>query len=219
MANKEFTEIDVLSLLDFSKNIEQSTNPSDKILNNWRTNKDNTILKEDEHGLSVVGIYEQPIILKGKEVGKIIIFNYTGVGGGWHNDIFKMVESKYFGNEAFHYFIPDGNEAFFHRLYFLGDGIFNTNKWEKYDNNSKIRLHTECLDKTKDSDKVGRGILKIVYDMSTNGKAGGLVDELRSYAHFWDPSSAVRVFVADIHKLRYKPSKKIIQKRIKERTK
>lgn len=219
MESKEFTESDVLSLIDYTKNKEHHNQPSDEILKNWKSSINNIISEKDEHGLSVVGIYEQPIFLKGKEVGKVILFNYTGVGGGWHNNIFNMVESKYFDNEERYSFLPNGDEAFYHRLYFVGEKIFETNKWEKYDGNSKIRIHTEYLDKTKssDKDKNARGILKILFDVDTNGKAGELLDILRSYAKFWNPHIAVRVFVADIHKLRYKPSKKIIQKRIKER--
>ena len=220
MGLKEFTESDVLSLIDYSKNIEQSKQPSDEILKNWKSDKNNKITESDEHKLSVVNIYEQPIILKNKEVGKIVIFKYTGVGGGWHIDILKLVEDKYFDNEEYYSFGPDGNQDFYYRIFFIGKGIFNTNKWEKYDNNSGIRLHTEYLDKTKssDKDKNARGILKIVYDSKTNGRAGELLETLRRYSHFWNMYSTVRVFVADIHKLRYKPSKKIIERRIKERT-
>jgi len=59
----------------------------------------------DEHGLSVVGIFEHPIINKDKEeIGKITVFNYTGVGGGWEEIYTKWLE-KYFSNEVGYSFI------------------------------------------------------------------------------------------------------------------
>ena len=77
---KEYTKEDIISILDFAKdkNIQ-----SEKLLQLWTTRKNNQIEQSDEHGLSVVGIFEHPITNKhNKEIGKIIMFNYTGVGGG-----------------------------------------------------------------------------------------------------------------------------------------
>lgn len=207
---KQFTATDALSIISFSKNEDQKNLKTDKVLLNWKLNRSNAIVESDEHGLSVVGIFEYPITLKNKDVGKIIIFNYTGVGGGWHNDIYKMVEEKYFGNTPYYSFVGGDNDSFYYRLFFIGEGVFNTNKWEKYNNNSKIRTHTEKLEK---------GLLKILFDIESSGKAGELIESIRDYAFFWDYHSAVKVYVKSIDELKYKPSKPIIEKRIKERKK
>jgi hypothetical protein len=204
---KQFTASDALSIIEFSKDFDYKDVDSETILLDWKLRKSNTISEADEHGLSVVGIYEHPIILKDKEVGKIILFNYTGVGGGWHNDIYKMVQEKYFGKGEYYSFIDNGS---YYRLFFVGNGVFDTNKWEKYKNNSKIRIHTE---------KLGKGLLKILYDMDSSGKAGELVDTLRDYEFFYDFNSAVRIYVKSIEELKFKPARPIIEKRIKERKK
>ena len=207
---KQFTASDAISLIEFSKDFDYKDIDSETILLDWKLRKSNTISEADEHSLSVVGIFENPITLKGKEVGKIILFNYAGVGGGWHNDIYKMIEEKYFGKDEYYSFVGGNNDSFYYRLFFVGDNVFDTNKWGKYNNNSKIRIHTE---------KLGKGLVNILYDIETTGKASELIDTLRDSAFFCDYNSAVKVYIKSIHELKYKPSKLIIEKRIKERKK
>lgn len=211
MADKEYTTEDVVSIVEFSH--INRLKPEEAILK-WKLNKSNRISKEDEHGLSVVGIFEHPIKNKsGKEIGKIIIFNYTGVGGGWHNDVYKMVEEKYFSNEPYYKFKSGDNESFYYRLFLTGDVFSDENfsEWERPKKTNDFRVFKQKLPKSE---------FIIHYDFSNDRKGADIRASLEGrnseYCFFWDDSACL-YFIKNIANLKYKPSKPIIQKRILKR--
>lgn len=206
---KEYTKEEVLSILEFSK----VANPKDQLVN-WTTNKYNTICPKDEHGLSVVGIFEHPLTNKsGKEVGKLVVFNYKGVGGGWENDIYKMVEQKYFGyGNSYYSTRPNGFDAGLYRLFLLGevfdDEVFD--EWEKPTKSKKFRIFQQELPNSE---------FIIHYDYSDTRVGSEYLEKLdsnRNYDSYWD-DSACRYFIKNIDDLDYKPSKSIIEERIRDR--
>jgi hypothetical protein len=208
---KEYTKEDVISILDFSKGKDIA---SKNILSNWLKDKNNRIENKDEHGLSVVGIFEHPIFIKDKEVGKIIIFNYTGVGGGgWERDIFKMVQSKYFSNERHFTFMSDDIDSISHRFFLTGDIFEDENfyEWERPKSKDDFRVFKQELPKSE---------LIITYDVSDERIGSEINSSLRSnkdYYMYYD-ESACRYYIKNIHYLEYKPSRPIIEERIKSRT-
>lgn len=211
MSHKEYTAEDVISILEFSK--DNYLKP-EEALKEWKLNKSNRIREEDEHGLSVVGIFEHPIKNKsGKEIGKIIIFNYTGVGGGWHNDIYNMVEEKYFSNEPYYRFRSGDNESFYYRLYLTGD-IFSDENFAEWECPKKLKSFRVFKQKLPKSEFI------IHYDFSNSGVGASMRASLEGrnseYCFFWD-DSACMYFIKNIGNLKYKPSKPIIQKRILKR--
>ena len=213
MSTKQYTTEDVISILDFSK--DKNVKSKDALLQ-WEIDKCNRIDEKDEHGLSVVGIFEHPIKNKsGKEIGKIIVFNYTGVGGGWHNDIYQMVDEKYFSNEPCFAFKAGDNESFYYRLFLTGD-IFedeNLKEWEQPNKKSKLfKVFKHKLPKSE---------FIIAYDMSENRDGAVMLSQLErsnEYCFYYDDGYS-RYFIKNIHNLNFKPSKPIIEKRIKNRIK
>lgn len=210
---KEYTKDEVLLILDFAKdkNLE-----SIDLLSSWVKNKSNRIEKEEENGLSNVGIFEHSITTKeGSEIGKVIIFNYTGVGGGWHNDIYEMVEKKYFSDEPHYSFIPGDGDAFYYRLFLTGN-LFKDeefDKWEKQNGSDEFRILKQELPNSE---------LIIVYDVTDEGDSIPMRNELENgrrseYSFFYD-YSACNYYIKNIHSLNFKPSRPIIEQRIFERT-
>lgn len=213
MSVKEYTVEDVISILDFSKN---KNIKSEEVLLQWKLGKSNCINKEDEHGLSVVGIFEHPIKNKSnKEIGKIIIFNYTGVGGGWHNDIYKMVEEKYFSDQSYYRFRSGDNESFYYRLFLTGDVFSDESfaEWERPKKKKDFRVFKQKLPKSE---------FIIHYDMSENRIGSDMISSLEhgssGYCMFWDDSYC-RYYVKNISEMNFKPSRPIIEKIIKKRIK
>jgi hypothetical protein len=207
---KEYTKEDIISILDFAK--DKNIQP-EKLLRLWTTRKNNQIDQSDEHGLSVVGIFEHPITNKhNKEIGKIIMFNYFGVGGGWHNDIYKMVEQKYFSDESFYSFIPEGNDGFYYRFYLIGD-IFsddNFDLWDKPTDDEDFRVF-KC--------ELPNSELIIIYDASDKRDGLEMKNNLRSnreYCMYYD-YSACQYYIKNISGLKYEKSKPIIEQRIRDR--
>jgi len=207
---KEYTKEDIISILDFTKdkNIQ-----SEKLLQLWTNRKNNQIEQSDEFGLSVVGIFEHPITNKhNKEIGKIIMFNYTGVGGGWHNDIYKMVEQKYFSDEPFYSFIPERGDGFYHKFYLIGD-IFsddNFDLWDKLTNDEDFRVF-KC--------ELPNSELIIIYDASDKRAGLEMKNNLsynREYCMYYD-YSACQYYIKNISDLKYEKSKPIIEQRIRDR--
>lgn len=205
---KEYTSNDVISILDFAKDKKDK---SKNILLNWMKNRNNQIEKDDEYGLSVVGIFEYTLTIKDKEVGKIIMFNYKGVGGGWHNDIYEMVEKKYFSDSVYYRFIGDG-DGFYYR-FFLTD-VFNDesfNQWDRPKNTDDFRVFKQELPNNSE--------LIIIYDTSDNRDGVDLKDSIertKDYTMYYD-YSACTYYIKNIHNLEYKPSKPIIEEIIKKR--
>ena len=207
---KEYTKEEVLSILEFSK----SKNPKD-VLIKWTTNKYNTIYPKDEHGLSVVGIFEHSLTNNsGKEVGKLVVFNYKGVGGGWENDIYKMVEQKYFGyGNPYYSTRPDGFDAGYYRLFLVGDEVLGDEvfeEWERPTKSNKFRIYKQELPNSE---------FIIHYDFSDKRIGSEHAKKLgkdRNYEHYWD-GSACNYFIKNIDGLDYKPSKPIVEERIKNR--
>lgn len=209
--NKEYTRDDVLSILDYSKTLDVSK--SDEVLLNWINNKNNRIDKDNEHGLSVVGIFEHPIKNKSnKEIGKLIIFNYTGVGGGWHNDIYKMVEDKYFSDTTYYDFIAGDHNSSDYRMFITGD-VFSDesySEWDKPNGSDDFRVVKYELPNSE---------LLIVLDMSVNRDGSLMMSDLRSnseYCMYYD-NSACRYYIKNIHTLKYEMSRPIIEQRIRDR--
>jgi len=208
---KEYTKEDVLSILDFAKS---KTDESKDVLLKWKVDKSNRVEKEDEHGLSVVGIFEHPLTNKeGKEVGKIIVFNYTGVGGGWENDIFNMVEKKYFSESEKYNFFPGEGDSFCHRLFITGD-VFSDEifeQWEKPKGSDEFRVFKQVLPNSE---------FIIWYDVSDEGDGIEMRNELESrrsdYSFYWD-NSACMYYIKNITELDFKPARPIIEERINSR--
>ena len=208
---KEYTKEDVISILDFAKGKKIK---SKTILSNWRKNQNNYIEESDDHGLSVVGIFEHPITNKdNKEIGKIVIFNYKGVGGGWEIDIYDMVEKKYFSTDPYYHFRAGDNNSCFYRFFLIGDDIFDDesfNQWEKPKNTDEFRVFKQKLPNSE---------LIITYDISRNGDGLSTRNKLErnnDYSFYWD-DSAFAYYIKNIHNLDYKPSRLIIEERIKNR--
>lgn len=213
MSTKQYTTEDVISILDFSKN---KNNKSEELLLRWKLDKSNKIDEKDEHGLSVVGIFEHPIKNKdGKEIGKIIVFNYTGVGGGWHNDIYKMVEEKYFSNEPYFVFESGDTESFYYRLFLTGDVFSDKSfaEWERPKKTKDFRVFKQKLPKSE---------FIIHYDVSENRIGSETISSLShrnsGYCFYYD-ASYCRYFIKNISELNFKPSRPIIEKIIKKRIK
>ena len=208
--SKKYTIDQVISILDFAKS---SNETSDKILTSWVKDKNNRIEEKDKHGLSVVGIFEHPITNKdNQEIGRIIVFNYTGVGGGWENDIFNMVQEKYFNGESAYSFRPEGFGGCY-RFFLSGDDIFsdeNYDKWDKPTADDDFRIFKQEL---PDSELI------ITCDISDNRIGAEMNDNLRrnkDYTMYYDESACL-YFIKNIHGLKYEPSKPIIEKRIQNR--
>lgn len=213
MSVKEYTVEDVISILDFSKN---KNIKSEEMLLQWKLGKSNCINKEDEHSLSVVGIFEHPIKNKSnKEIGKIIIFNYTGVGGGWHNDIYKMVEEKYFSDQSYYRFRSGDNESFYYRLFLTGD-VFSDKSFEEWERPKKTKDFRVFKQKLPKSEFI------IHYDTSEDRIGSDIMSSLEhgnsGYCMFWDDSYC-RYYIKNISELNFKPSRPIIEKIIKKRVK
>lgn len=205
---KEYTKEDVVSVLDFSKGKDMS---SKDILSNWLKDRNNRIEEKDKHGLSVVGIFEHPIFIKDKEVGKIVIFNYTGVGGGWERDIFKMVQSKYFSNETHFTFMSDDSTGY--RLFLTGD-IFEDDSFDEWDrpkDSDDFRVFRQELPKSEFVITCDISEERIGYEINNSLRSN------RDYTMYYD-ESACRYYVKNIHHLEYKPSSDIIEERIRNRT-
>ena len=209
--SKEYTSKEVLSIIDFTKG---KTIQSKEILLDWMKDRNNKIETSDEHGLSVVGIFEHPIFNKSnKEIGKIIIFNYTGVGGGYHNDIYKMVENKYFSNIPYYRFTYGDNNSFYYRFFLTGD-IFSAdsfNEWIKPNSTDRFRVFSQDLPNSE---------LIIVYDASDNREGSSMKSSLgksnSEYSMYYD-DSICQYYIKNIDSLEYLPSKQIIERKIKER--
>ncbi len=209
---KEYTVDDVLSIIDYAKDQKIE---SDEVLLSWVKDKNNRIDEDDEHGLSVVGIFEHPITNKSnKEIGKIVVFNYTGVGGGWHNDIYKMVEKKYFSDRPYYKFISGDNDSFYYRFFLTGD-VFSDesfDEWDKPKGTNDFRVVKYELPSNSD--------LLIILDMSENrvgsSMRGSLERNNSEYCMYYD-DSACRYYIKNIDELKYEPSKPIIEQRIRDR--
>ncbi len=209
---KEYTVADVLSIIDYAKGQKIK---SDEVLLNWIKDTNNRIDKDDEHGLSVVGIFEHPITNKSNVViGKIVVFNYTGVGGGWHNDIYKMVEKKYFSDEPYYQFISGDNNSFYYRFFLTGD-VFSDeafSEWDKPKDTDKFRTVKHELPNNSE--------LLIVLDMTENRVGSSMRSNLErtnsEYCMYYD-DSACRYYIKNIDELKYEKSKPIIEQRIRDR--
>lgn len=208
---KEYTTADVLSIIDYAK--DQNIK-SDEVLLNWIKDKNNRIDEDDEHGLSVVGIFEHPIKNKSnKEIGKIVVFNYTGVGGGWHNDIYKMVEKKYFSDTPYYNFISGDNNSFYYRFFLTGD-VFSDEAFSEWDKPKGIDEFRVVKHELPNSELV------IALDMSEKRVGSSMRSDLErsnsEYCMYYD-DSACRYYIKNIDELKYEKSKPIIEQRIRDR--
>lgn len=209
---KEYTREDVLAILDYAKGKDIS---STEILKYYLIDKSNRIEELDEHSLSVVGVFEHPIYNKmNEEIGKLIVFNYTGVGGGWHYDILNDVESKYFGDEPYWDLNLVTEGVLYERAYLLGEDMFSDksfDEWERQNGNDDFRIFKQNI--ADDSEFV------IIYDNSEENISYNMLDDYRrNHGMFWDGTSC-NYFITNIDDLKYINSKKIVEERIKNRLK
>ena len=211
----KYTKEDVISIIDFAKDKNIKSN---QILQDWHIEKNNTIEEKDEHGLSIVSIFEHTIAKDNKDIGEIIVFKYSGVGGGWENDIFEMVEKKYFSDETVYTFMSDDEKSYYYRFFLTGsifeDKYFDDESiWERPNNTKKFRIFKQELPKSE---------LLILYDTSSSGEGINMRNKLEGrfseYNAYWD-NSACMYYIKNISSLEFKPIRPIIEERINNRKK
>jgi hypothetical protein len=199
---RKYSNDDIISIIEFAK--DKNIIESEKIFKLWNMVINNQINETDEKILLSVDIFENPIIINNKEIGKIIIFRQSSY---FHEDAKELLISKYFSYDPFYHFQSSDE----YLLFFLGD-IFkkeNILLWDRPTGDENFIVFRYELPNSE---------LIFTCDTSENGfDSEEFRRSLDGYSRYWDMRSHCVCYIKNIDGLKYQKSKSIIEQRIRER--